>query len=115
MIRNNHNLFVNSAITFSLLVIGQQAAKATITVTAVDNSSGSGAYVVWNGTEIGSYGQNYYINDTTGMGFFTYTGYTPPGGYPPVTCFRMKLGGTYTVTLEHNSAGLLVVKVTSGP
>ena len=84
-------------------------------MTAVDKSNGSGASVVWNAQEM-NFGQTLNISDTNGVGFFLLIPTTRrPGGYPPITCFMMKPGGTYTVTLERNTAGLLVVKVTSGP
>ena len=110
----------STAICALALMTGiQERANATITVYTVNGSDEPNAYVTWNGVEIASYGQPYYISDTTGVAFFSYDNFVAPSGFAPITCFRMQPGHTYTVTLTGSgtavagSQGSLTVRVTS--
>jgi len=111
---------LSTAICALALMTGmQQCARATITVYAVNESDQPTAYVTWNGVQIASYGQPYYISDTTGVAYFSYDNFVPPSGFAPITCFRMQPGHTYTVTLKGSGSATagsqqsLIVRVTS--
>lgn len=119
MINLNHYRLTIGALVLGFLALVQPSAHATIKVVAVNHSDTPGAAITWNGVEVFPYGQPFYINDTTGVAYFSYDNFTPPSGFAPITCFRMLPGKSYTVTLVGigtafaGSPSSLIVRVTA--